>query len=84
MLLFGGQAEVYPRRTEGRFYTDTWAYDHKADAWTEVRPKLLPASSAVHFMALDPVNNVTVNVSADGARKETWAYRYKKAGRTAP
>jgi hypothetical protein len=30
------------------------------------------------------VNNVAVNVSAEGNRKETWVYRYKKAGGTAP
>ena len=84
MLLFGGHNEVYPRRTEGRFYTDTWVYDYKADTWTEMKPKQAPASSGVRFMAFDPVNNVAINVTGDGNKKETWVYRYKKALRTSP
>jgi len=81
MILFGGHAEVYPKRTEGKYYSDTWVYDYKADAWTEMKPKLSPSSSAVRFMAFDPMNNVAINVSGDAARKETWVYRYRKANR---
>jgi hypothetical protein len=84
MLLFGGHAEAYPRRAEGKSYADTWAYDYKAGAWTQMKPRASPASSAARFMAFDPVASVAVNVSAEGNRKETWVYRYKKAGRTAP
>jgi hypothetical protein len=76
MLLFGGHSEVYPRRSEGRSYTDTWAYDYRADAWTEMKPKNAPAGSGVRFMAFDPVNNVAINVDG-GVKKQTWAYRYK-------
>jgi hypothetical protein len=79
MILFGGHAEVYPRRSEGRFYTDTWVYDYRADTWTEMRPAASPSSSAVRFMAFDPVNNVAVNVDGGGAKKQTWVYRYRKA-----
>jgi peptidyl-prolyl cis-trans isomerase A (cyclophilin A) len=77
MLLFGGHANVYPQRSEGRFYTDTWAYDYKADTWTEMKPTVFPSGSAVRFMAFDPVNNVTINVTGDVARKQTWVYRNK-------
>ena len=79
MILFGGHANVYPRRTEGRLYTDTWAYDYKTDTWTEMKPAASPSSSAVRFMAFDPVNNVAVNVDGGGAKKQTWVYRYRKA-----
>ena len=79
MILHGGHANIYPRRTEGKFYTDTWVYDYKADTWTQMKPKLFPSSSAVRFMAFDPVNNVAVNVTGEGAKKQTWVYRYKKA-----
>jgi hypothetical protein len=81
MILFGGHAEVYPRRSEGRFYTDTWVYDYRADTWTEMRPMVSPSSSSVRLMAFDPVNNVAVNVSGGGAKKQTWVYRYRKAER---
>ncbi|HKI32523.1 MAG TPA: hypothetical protein VKA46_11690, partial [Gemmataceae bacterium] len=81
MILFGGHAEVYPKRTEGKHYSDTWVYDYKADAWTEMKPRLSPSSSAVRFMTFDPMNNVAINVSGDAARKETWVYRYRKANR---
>jgi hypothetical protein len=84
MLLFGGHAEVYPRRSEGRFYTDTWAYDYKADTWTEMKPKVSPPGSGVRFMAFDPVNNVAINVTGHAGGKQTWVYRYKRAGRTEP
>jgi hypothetical protein len=77
MILFGGHANVYPRRTEGRFYTDTWVYDYKGDTWTEMKPKSCPPGSALRFMAFDPVNNVAINVTGDGARKQTWVYRYQ-------
>jgi hypothetical protein len=84
MLLFGGHSEVYPRRSEGRFYTDTWAYDYKANAWTEMKPKVCPSGSGVRFMAFDPVNNVAVNVTGHVPGKQTWVYRYKRTGRTEP
>jgi hypothetical protein len=77
MILFGGHSEVYPKRGEGRFYTDTWVYDYKADTWTEMKPKDSPEGSSVRFMAFDPVNNVAINVNG-GAKKQTWVYRYKK------
>ncbi len=78
MILHGGHANVYPRRGEGRFYTDTWVYDYKTDAWTEMKPKAAPPNSAVRFMAFDPVNNVAVNVTGAGGGKQTWVYRYRK------
>lgn len=84
MLLFGGHAEVYPRRGEGRQYTDTWAYDYKTDTWTEMKPKESPPGSAVRFMAFDPVNNVALNVTGHSGKKETWAYRYRNAERGRP
>jgi hypothetical protein len=49
-----------------------------------MKPKASPASSADRFMACDPLNNVVVNVSAEGNKKETWVYRHKKAGGAAP
>jgi Leucine-rich repeat (LRR) protein len=84
MILFGGHANVYPRRTEGRFYTDTWVYDYKADTWTEMKPKVYPPGSALRFMAFDPVNNVAVNVTGDSAKKQTWVYRYQEQLKTKP
>lgn len=78
-LLFGGHGNVYPKRSEGRSYTDMWAYDYKADTWTEMKPKLSPPGSDVRFMAFDPVNNVAINVCRAGPAKQTWVYRYKKA-----
>jgi hypothetical protein len=83
MILFGGHANVYPKRSDGRFYTDTWVYDYKADTWTEMSPETFPSGSDVRFMAFDPVNNVAINV-AGGSKKQTWVYRYKKAERTQP
>jgi hypothetical protein len=78
MIVFGGHANVYPRRSEGRAFADTWAYDYKADAWTEMRPKNFPpAGSTVRFMAFDPVNNVAVNVVNAGGKKQTWVYRFR-------
>jgi hypothetical protein len=35
-------------------------------------------------MAFDPVNNVAINVNGNGAKKQTWVYRYKKAERPQP
>ncbi len=80
-ILFGGHANVYPRRSEGRSYTDTWVYDYKADTWTEMRPASFPSGSSVRFMAFDPVNNVAVNVNGHGPHKQTWVYRYRNASR---
>ena len=75
---------MYPKRSDGRFYTDTWVYDYKADTWTEMNPRICPPGSGVRFMAFDPVNNVAINVTGDGLRKQTWVYRYKNAGRPKP
>lgn len=83
-LLFGGHANVYPKRSEGRSYTDTWVYDYPTDTWTEMKPKLSPSGSDVRFMAFDPVNNVAINVCRAGAAKQTWVYRYKKGERHQP
>jgi hypothetical protein len=84
MILFGGHANVYPKRWDGRVYTDTWVYDYKTDTWTEMKPKDAPAGSSVRFMAFDPVNNVAINVHDGGPKKQTWAYRYKKANAREP
>jgi hypothetical protein len=84
MILFGGHANIYPRRSEGKFYTDTWVYDYQKDTWTEMKPKLFPSGSSVRFMAYDPVNNVAINVTGHGAKKQTWVYRYRKAKRVRP
>jgi hypothetical protein len=84
MIVFGGHAEVYPRRSEGRFYTDTWVYDYKKDTWTDMSPKTFPPGSSVRFMAFDPVNNVAVNVTGHGAKKQTWVYRYRKGKAVRP
>jgi hypothetical protein len=78
MLLFGGHANIYPKRDQGERLTDTWAYDYAANTWTELKPAAHPPGSDVRFMAFDPVNNVAVNVTG-GAKKETWVYRYKAA-----
>jgi hypothetical protein len=83
MILFGGHANVYPKRSDGRYYTDTWVYDYKADTWTEMQPKLAPSGSDIRFMAFDPVNNVAINV-AGGSKKQTWVYRYCKAEQAKP
>jgi hypothetical protein len=75
LIVFGGHAEVYPKRGEGRTYDDTWVYDYKTDTWTSMKPKNAPpAGSTVRFMAFDPVNNVAVNVVGG----KTWVYRFKK------
>jgi hypothetical protein len=79
MILYGGHSEVYPKRSEGRFYTDTWVYDYKADTWTKMNPKRSPPGSAVRFMAFDPVNNVAINVTGHVSKKQTWVYRSRKA-----
>lgn len=87
MILYGGHANVYPKRDEGDKYTDTWVYDYKANTWTEIKPALHPKGThSLRFMAFDPVNNVAINVTraAEGSKKETWVYRYKKAERTGP
>lgn len=84
MILFGGHANVYPKRWEGRVYTDTWVYDYKTDTWTEMKPMDAPAGSSVRFMAFDPVNNVAINVHEGGPKKQTWVYRYKKAATSKP
>jgi hypothetical protein len=79
MLVFGGHANVYPKRWEGEKFADTWAYDYKAGTWTEMKPtESPPAGSTVRFMAFDPVNNVAVNVANSGSSKQTWVYRFKK------
>jgi hypothetical protein len=77
MIVFGGHANVYPKRDQGERYTDTWVYDYAANTWTEMKPAEFPKSSDVRFMAFDPVNNVAINVRG-GAKKETWVYRFKK------
>jgi len=78
MILFGGHANVYPNRSEGRSFADTWVYEYKADTWTEMKPKNCPAAgSTVRFMAFDPVNNVAVNVVNARKGKQTWIYRFK-------
>jgi len=84
LILFGGHANVYPKRSEGKFFTDTWVYDYRADTWTEMKPKDTPAGSSVRFMAFDPVNNVAINVHDGGPKKQTWVYRYKRAGGAKP
>ena len=78
MILFGGHANVYPKRDQGERYTDTWIYDYPANVWTEMSPAVHPRGSDVRFMAYDPVNNVAINV-AGGSKKETWVYRYRTA-----
>jgi len=78
MILFGGHANIYPKRDQGDRYTDTWVYDFAANTWTEMKPVTHPKGSDVRFMAFDPVNNVAINV-AGGSKKETWVYRYKTA-----
>jgi hypothetical protein len=79
MIVFGGHAEVYPKRSEGRWFADTWAYDYKADTWTEMKPaNSPPAGATVRFMAFDPVNNVAINVANVGSGKQTWVYRYRR------
>lgn len=78
MILFGGHSEVYPKRSEGRWYMDTWVYDYRADTWTEMKPKDGPDGSSVRFMAFDPVNDVAINVNGAGPKKQTWVYRYKR------
>jgi hypothetical protein len=78
MIVFGGHASVYPKRGEGRVFSDTWVYDYKADTWTEMKPKNFPpAGHTVRFMAFDPVNNVAVNVVNAGSKKQTWVYRFR-------
>jgi N-acetylneuraminic acid mutarotase len=84
MILFGGHANVYPKRAEGRFFTDTWVYDYQTDTWTEMKPTTAPTGSSLRFMAFDPVNNVAVNVNGNGAKKQTWVYRYRKVERPQP
>ncbi len=75
LILFGGHANVYPARWEGKVFGDTWVYDYKADTWTEMKPKNSPlAGSTLRFMAFDPVNNIAVNV----AKGQTWVYRFRK------
>ena len=78
MILFGGHANIYPKRDQGERYTDTWVYDYAKNTWTEMNPTEHPRGSDVRFMAFDPVNNVAINV-AGGSKKETWVYRYKTA-----
>src|SRR5262249_50925527 len=75
LIVFGGHAEVYPKRWDGRTYEDTWVYDYKTDTWTNMKPKNSPpAGSTVRFMAFDPLNNVAINVVGG----KTWVYRFKK------
>lgn len=80
MIVFGGHANVYPKRDQGERYTDTWIYDYAKNTWTEMKPADHPKGSDVRFMAFDPVNNVAINV-ASGSKKETWVYRYKATKR---
>jgi N-acetylneuraminic acid mutarotase len=78
MIVFGGHANVYPKRGEGRAFADTWVYDYKADTWTEMEPASSPPSgSTVRCLAFDPVNNVAVNVVNAGRGKQTWVYRFR-------
>jgi hypothetical protein len=78
MIVFGGHANVYPKRWEGKTFADTWVYDYRADTWTEMKPKNFPtAGSTVRFMAFDPVNNVAINVVNGPKEKQTWVYRFK-------
>jgi hypothetical protein len=78
MIVFGGHANVYPKRADGRVFSDTWVYDYKADTWTEMQPKNFPpAGHTLRFMAFDPVNNVAVNVMNAGSKKQTWVYRFR-------
>jgi len=79
MILFGGHANVYPKRDQGERFTDTWVYDFAKNTWTEMKPAVHPGGSDVRFMAYDPVNNVAINVARQGPNKETWVYRYKAA-----
>src|SRR5262249_55146721 len=79
LIVFGGHENVYPKRDEGKKFSDTWVYDYKADTWTEMQPKTFPpAGSTVRFLAFDPVNNVAINVGSGGNQKQTWVYRFKK------
>jgi len=82
MILFGGHVSNYPTRLEGKDYLDTWVYDYKANAWTEMKPAAHPQYAwHLRYMAFDPVNNVAINVvrGEGGYNKNTWAYRYKRA-----
>jgi hypothetical protein len=79
MILFGGHESAYPKRSDGRMFTDTWVYDYKSDTWREMQPKNSPtAGYTLRFMAFDPVNNVAVNVVNGDKQKQTWVYRYRK------
>lgn len=80
MILFGGHANVYPKRDQGPHFTDTWVYDYAKNLWTEMKPADSPRGSDVRFMAFDPVNNVAIDVTG-GVKKETWVYRYKAAAK---
>ena len=77
MILFGGHANVYPKRDQGEWYSDTWVYDYAANTWTEMKPAAHPKRGDGRFMAYDPVNNVAINVARGPKEKETWVYRYK-------
>lgn len=85
LIVFGGHANVYPRRDEGKQHTDTWVYDYARNTWSKMQPQVSPSGSSVRFMAFDPVNNVAVNVAINvegsGEKKQTWVYRYRKAAR---
>jgi N-acetylneuraminic acid mutarotase len=79
LILFGGfNGDI--------FFNDTWAYDRKANTWTNLNPSgMLPPARMLHAMAYDPVTGRVIMFGGEdragdspnntgGLFNDTWAY----------
>ncbi|HWP59894.1 MAG TPA: kelch repeat-containing protein [Candidatus Acidoferrales bacterium] len=75
-ILFGGSGPGAWNSPPADLYNDTWVYDAKADAWTEMKPVNAPGPSKEHMMfAYDSEHNVAVLAHY---QLGTWLYRYRR------
>jgi hypothetical protein len=77
-LLFGGSGKGAWDAVPTDLYNDTWAYDAKANTWTEMKPRQSPPAGKEHALfAYDQEHNLTVMV--EQGYRAVWVYRYKRS-----
>jgi hypothetical protein len=80
VILFGGYQQGF-----ATLFNDTWAYDYRANRWTNLKPANPPAARVYHYMAFEPTTNRIVMFggvldesnwpdSPETANDETWIY----------
>src|SRR5438093_1522510 len=72
-IMFGGYPFAPPYRPQ------TWAYDHRANRWTELAPTISPSLRSDHVMAYDSRSDKVIlfgGCCAPALMADTWAYDF--------